>query len=370
MTIQMAGPWITEHEEKVVLDALRNGWYGEKKYYYCETFEAEFAKHHRRKYALMTPNCTSAIHLLLAGLGIRDDDEVIVPECTWIATAAPITYQRADTVFTDIDPVHWCLTPESLEKAITDRTRAAIVVDLYGNMPDWDDLNDIAERHGIVLIEDSAEALGSLYKGLPAGKFGIGSVFSFHRTKTITTGEGGMLLLDDDELFERCKILRDHGRTPGTYFNVEVAFKYMPFNLQAALGYAQFQRLEELVDRKHWIWSSYVERLSDIADLYLNPEPPHVYNGVWCTALIFGKSHDLSKDVAMEKLASLGLPVRPFFWPLSSLPAYPGRQEQGRASNPVAYDVSARGINLPSALNISEDQIDAMCDGIRSILGR
>jgi perosamine synthetase len=367
--ISMAGPWITEHEEKIVLDALRNGWYGERAYYYCEMFEAEFAKYHDRKYALMTPNCTTAIHLLLAGLGIQEGDEVIVPECTWIASAAPITYQRAETVFSDIDPIHWCMTPESLERSISERTRAAIVVDLYGNMPDWDQLQAVAARHNVILIEDSAEALGSTYKGVRAGKFGIGSVFSFHRTKTITTGEGGMLLLDGEELFERCKILRDHGRAPGTYFNVEVAFKYMPFNLQAALGYAQFQRVEELVERKRWIWKSYVERLADIPDLQLNPEPPHVHNGVWCTALIFGKSHGLSKDDAMEQLGTLGLPARPFFWPLSSLPAYPGREARGKALNPIAYDVSARGINLPSALNISEPQIDEMCNGIRRILG-
>ena len=367
--IEMAGPWITDHEEKVVLDALRNGWYGKTAYYYCEKFEAEFAKYHDRKYALMTPNCTSAIHLLLAGLGVEDGDEVIVPECTWIATAAPISYQRARTVFADIDPVHWCMTPSALEKAITDRTRAVIVVDLYGNMPDWDELKQVAEKAGIHLIEDSAEALGSSYKGVRAGKLGIASVFSFHRTKTITTGEGGMLLMDDDDLFERCKILRDHGRAPGTYFNVEVAYKYMPFNLQAALGYAQFQRLEELVERKRWIWRSYIERLADIPDLYLNPEPEHVRNGVWCTALIFGKSHGLSKEVAMERLTEMGLPARPFFWPLSSLPAYPDRQRQGRVDNPVAYDVSSRGINLPSALNIREQDIDEMCAGVRSLVG-
>ena len=370
MTIQMAGPWITELEEEIVLDALRNGWYGETAYYYCEKFEAEFAKYHDRKYALMTPNCTSAIHLLLAGLGIKEGDEVIVPECTWIATAAPISYQRAETVFTDIDPNHWCMTPAALEKAITDRTRAAIVVDLYGNMPDWDELKEVADNAGIVLIEDSAEALGSSYKGTRAGKFGVGSVFSFHRTKTITTGEGGMLLLDDDELFERCKILRDHGRAPGTYFNVQVAYKYMPFNLQAALGYAQFQRLSELVERKRWIWQSYVDRLSDIPDLHLNPEPEHVHNGVWCTALVFGKSHGLLKEEIIERLAAEGLPGRPFFWPLSSLPAYPNRQVKGSVENPVAYDVSSRAINLPSALNIQEGDIDRMCAGIHTLVGR
>ena len=365
----MAGPWVTQLEEEIVLDAVRNGWYADKAYYYVETFEAEFAKFHDRKFALMTPNCTHALHLVLAGLGIGEGDEVIVPECTWVGSSACITYQRADTVFADIDPGHWCLTPESLECAITDRTRAVIVVDIYGNMPDWDGLREVAERRGVALIEDSAEAVGSTYKGVRAGKFGIASAFSFHRTKTITTGEGGMLLLDDAALFERCKFLRDHGRQPGTYFNTEITFKYMPFNLQAAMGYAQFQRFDELVNRKRWIWMGYRERLADIPDLQFNPEPEHVHNGVWCTALVFGKSHGMSREKAMEELGKLGLPSRPFFYPLSSLPAYPGREEAGRAANPVAYNVSGRGINLPCALNLTEDQIDRMCDGIRTILG-
>jgi perosamine synthetase len=274
--IYMAGPWITELEERVVLDALRNGWYGKNAYHYVETFEAEFSKYHDRKFALMTPNCTTALHLLLAGLGIGEDDEVIAPDCTWVGSVACITYQRAKTVLADIDAEHWCLTPESIECAITPKTKAVIIVDLYGNMPDWDGILDVCQRRGIYAIEDAAESLGSKYRGVRAGKFGIGSTFSFHRTKTITTGEGGMLLMDDEKLFQRCKFLRDHGRAPGSYFNTEVTFKYMPFNLQAALGYAQFLRIDELIGKKRWILQGYRDRLSGIPDLYLNAEPAHV----------------------------------------------------------------------------------------------
>lgn len=369
-SIHMAGPWITEHEEKIVLDALRNGWYGKQAYYYVETFETEFAKFHERKYALMTPNCTTALHLLLAGLGIGEGDEVIAPECTWIGSTACISYQRATPVFADIDPVHWCLTPDAIERAITSRTKAVIVVDLYGNMPDWDEISALCRRRGIIAIEDAAEALGSSYKGIKAGKFGVASSFSFHRTKTITTGEGGMLLIDDEALYERCKFLRDHGRAPGTYFNTEVTFKYMPFNLQAALGYAQFQRLDELVEKKRWIWNGYRERLADIPDLLFNPETNHVRNGVWNTALVFGKSHQVSRDRALKEMPELGLPVRPFFYPLSSLPAYPGLEEGNRKLNPVAYDISERGINLPSAFNITEADLDAMSSGLHRLVGR
>lgn len=366
--IHMAGPWITELEEQIVLDAVRNGWYGKDAYTYVETFEAVFASYHDRAYALMTPNCTTAIHLLLAGLGIGAEDEVIVPECTWVASAAPITYQRATTVFADIDPTHWCITPESLNKKITAKTKAVIVVDLYGNMPDMGALQAICDQKGIYLIEDAAESLGSQLKGVRAGKFGIGSVFSFHRTKTITTGEGGMLLLDDPQLYERCKFLRDHGRAPGTYYNTEVTFKYMPSNLAASLGYAQFQRLDELVEKKRWIWKTYQEYLSDIPDLFLNPEPDQGVNGVWCTALVFGKSHHVDKKFVMEELTKKGLPARPFFYPLTLLPAFGGHVDIGRQNSPVAYDISERGINLPSAFSVNEEQIERMCQGIREIL--
>ena len=366
--IPMAGPWMTELEEKFVLDAVRNGWYGKQAYYYVELFEAEFAKYHDRKHALMTPNCTTALHLLLAGLGIGEGDEVIAPECTWIGSVACITYQRAISIFADIDSVHWCLTPETIERAITPRTKAVIVVDLYGNMPDWNGIRELCDRRGIMMIEDSAEAVGSTYKGVRAGKFGVGSTFSFHRTKTIATGEGGMLLLDDEILFKRCKFLRDHGRA-GTYFNTEVAFKYMPFNVQAALGYAQFQRIDELVGKKRWIWQGFRDRLSDIPDIQLNPEPEGVTNGVWATALVFGKTHKMTRDRALVELPKLGLPARPFFYPLSSLPAYPGREAEGRKNNPVAYDTSERGINLPCALNLTKADLDAMSDGIHRLLG-
>lgn len=365
----MAGPWITEHEIRVVEDCMRHGWYN---YDYVERFQREFAQYHDRRFGIMTPNCTTAIHLLLTALGIQDGDEVIVPECTWIATAAPITYLRATPVFCDIDPVNWCLDPRSVERSITPRTKAIIAVDIFGNMPLLDELIALAERHGIPLIEDSAESLGSTYNGVRAGKFGIGSVFSFHRTKTLVTGEGGMLILDDERLYERCMFLRDHGRKPDgpAYYNYEVTYKYMPFNLQAAMGYAQFQRLAELIAKKRWIFEGYKARLADVPDIELNAEPEGVFNSVWITGLLIGKSYGMSKLQAMDKLKALGLPTRPFFYPLSSLPAYAGCEDVYRARNPRAYDICARGINLPGALVMTEAQIDAVCDGVRTILRR
>jgi len=365
--MQFAGPSVTKEDTEIVMDALQNGWYGEKAYYYVETFEREFADYHNRKHALMTTNCTSALHLLLDGLGIGEGDEVIAPECTWIGSVACITYQRAKTVFADIDPVNWCLTADSIEAVITPKTKAVIVVDLYGNMPDYDSIQKVCDKHNILMIEDSAESLGSTYKGVKAGKFGVGSTFSFHRTKTITTGEGGMLLIDDEELFQRCKFLRDHGRQPGSFFNTEITFKYMPFNVQAALGYAQFKRINELVEKKRWILKGYKDRLSDIPDIQMNSEPKHIINGAWASALVFGLSHGVSRDIAIEELEKLDLPVRPFFYPLSSLPAF-NDERNGRANNPIAYDISSRGINLPYALNLTEFDLDKYTKALRNLL--
>jgi len=214
-------------------------------------------------------------------------------------------------------------------------------VDLL-NMPVMDEVVSLAEKHGIPLIEDSAEALGSIYKGTRAGKFGVGSVFSFHRTKTLVTGEGGMLLLDDDKLYERCMFLRDHGRKPGgpVYYNYEVTYKYMPFNLQAALGYAQFQRLDELVNKKREIWQMYKERLAGVDDIELNAEPEGVYNSVWITGLVFGKSHNLSKLDAMARLSELRSAIAALLLSALIVTSVSWFEERYRPQNPRSYDIS------------------------------
>ena len=363
----MYGPWITDLEINTVMDAMNN-WY-EKAYYYVEKFQDEFSKYHDRKYGVMTNSCTTSIHLLLRALDIKQGDEVIIPDMTWIASAAPISYVGAKPILADVNPENWCLDPESVEKRITKKTKAIIVVDLYGNMPNMDYLSEIAEKHNIHLIEDSAEALGSKYKETKAGKFGVGSVFSFHRTKTLTTGEGGMLILDDEKLYDRAMKLRDHGKSKTKmYYNDEIGYKYVPSNIQAALGYAQLQRLNELINKKREILRMYKEKLSDIKDLQFNLENSDVFNGAWTTAVVFGKSHKMTKEEFIERMNKLGLLARPFFYPLSSLPAYPKYNKKGKKLNPFSYDISSRGVDLSSALNIKEKEIDEICDGIKKIL--
>ena len=364
--IRMADPWITEREVAMVTEAMRTGW---KSYEYVEKFQPEFAAYHNRKFGIMTPNCTSAMHLLLLALGIGDGDEVIIPECTWTGSSAPITYVRATPVFCDIEEKSWCLDPKSVERRITPRTKAIIAVDLYGNMPDMDALAAIAKKHDLFLIEDAAEALGSTYKKKRAGSFGIGSVFSFHRTKTLTTGEGGMLLLDDEKLRARAMFLRDHGRHATIpYWTVEATPKYMPFNIQAAIGYAQFLRIEELVARKREIFFAYKKLFSDTPEVQLNEESATVHNGAWATSLVVGTSYRVAKQELLDELKARGLPSRPFFYPLSYLPAYAQYKTGSQGLNPVAYDVSSRGITLPAAYSLTDEQMERYAHAIKDIL--
>jgi len=249
--IAIAGPWITEKEISYVADAAANDWY-ENAGNYVRRFEDAFAGYVGRKFALSLPSCTSGLHLSLLALGVGKGDEVIVPDVTWIASSAPISYVGARPVFVDIDPATWCISTDAVTAAISDRTRAVIAVDLYGSMPDMAALLSVTEAHGVPLIEDAAEAIGSRYAGSLAGSFGETSVFSFHGSKTLTTGEGGMVVTDREDLYERMSMLRDHGRMPGdtSFFNAEVAYKYKMSSLQAALGLAQVERVEELIARK------------------------------------------------------------------------------------------------------------------------
>lgn len=368
--IPIAGPSITDHEVAYVTDAARNGWYATANVY-IDKFERAVADYTRRKFAISLPSCTSGLHLALAAQGIGAGDEVIVPDCTWIASVAPVSYVGAQLVFADIDPVSWCLDPASVRRAITPRTKAIIAVDLYGGMPALAELEAIAAEHGLLLIEDSAEAIGSWLNGRPAGNFGGASVFSFHGSKTVTTGEGGMLVTDDAALYERSMILRDHGRRPGDtfFFNQEIGFKYKMSALQAALGLAQMERIDELMARKQEIFRWYKEALAGL-DLTLNAEPEGTFNSYWMVTAVFSRDFKMNKADIIAALARQGVDTRPFFHPLSAIPAFRDHPQalSGQQDNPVCYAVSERAINLPSALSLDRASIDIVAAAVRTLL--
>ncbi len=367
--IPVAGPWITEKEIEYVTDAVTNGWY-ENANEYIDRFENAFKAYLNRKFAISLPSCTSALHLSLLALDIGPGDEVIIPDVTWIASAAPITYVGATPIFADMDPKTWCLSAETVKPLITSRTKAIVAVNLYGHMPDYDDLLSL----GVPVIEDAAESIGSKYKNKLSGTFGLTSCFSFHGSKTLTTGEGGMLLTDDEYIYNRCMILRDHGRIPGdTLFqNIEVGYKYKMSNLQAALGLAQLERIDELVKKKREIFSWYKEAFSDSDFIKLNPDHPDVENSYWMTTALFDPSIQVTKFDIINKLRECGISTRPFFDPLSLLKAYVGSKDQVRAksNNINGYSISSRGINLSCAGSLVEDDVRYIRNALYNLLGK
>jgi perosamine synthetase len=369
--IPVAGPWVTEKEVRYTADAAANGWYANHSAY-PHRFEKAFAEYIGVAHATSLPSCTSALHLALAALGIGPGDEVIVPDATWIATSAPISYVGATPVFADIDAKSWCLDAASFERAITPRCKAVIVVHLYGNMPDMDAIMQVARRNGIAVIEDAAEAVGSEYRGRKAGAFGDVATFSFHGSKTLTTGEGGMLVTSRDDLFARVLRLRDHGREPGDrlFVNQEVAYKYKMSALQAAFGLAQLERIEELVARKREIFSWYARLLGGMNDVALNHEAPTMKNTYWMVTAVFNRELALRKEEVIAELRQRNIDSRPFFSPLSSLPAYRhlGGAARWNMRNPVSYDIGARAVNLPSGFNMTEVLVERVIDAIRDIV--
>lgn len=368
--IPIAGPSVTDLEMRYVAEAAGEDWYGNAGRS-VGLFEAEFAEYLGTTFAAAVPHGTSALHLAMAALDVAPGDEVIVPESTWVATAAPIKYFGATPVFADIDAKTWCMSAESLEKCISSRTKAIVTVDLYGGLPDMEALDLIAD--GIPVIEDAAQAVGAKMFDRPAGTLGDVGAFSFHGTKTMTTGEGGMVVTNRPDVAERIARLRDHGRTAADfkYFvTSEIAYKYRMSSLQAAFGRAQLARIDDLVGKKQQIFQWYEDRLGDVPGIGLNPRQPGVTSAFWMTTVVLDRSYGLSTHELMGLFDEHGVDTRPFMPPLSSLPAFAeyGDSVSAAAQNVVAYDLAQRSINLPSALNLTEGQVTRVCDLLRMFL--
>ena len=371
--VPVAGPSITEREGDLAREAAMTAW-GPGHYAFNARFEAMFAAYVGVRFAASLPHATSGIHLALAAAGVGPGHEVIGPDVTWVASMAPVTYVGAKPVFVDILPDTWCLDPAAVEAAITPATKAIIGVDLYGSMCNWGALRDIADRHKLFLFQDAAEALGSTYAGRQAGSHGDAAAFSFHGSKTITTGEGGMVVTDDPALFARIQQLRDHGRPPGDRFfqNTEVAFKYKMSAVQAALGIAQMERIDALIAQKRQIFAWYADALRDVPGIALNAEPQQVTNSYWMVTLVPDASYGLDKFALQTALLQRGIDTRPFFSRLTRLEAYRGQPEAARFLPEVTVGdhVAGCGINLPSGYHVTEAIVARVAEALREILQR
>lgn len=364
--IHYTKPSITALEIGYATDAASNGW-GEHCYDYIHRFEALFREHLGVKHAIATSSATGALHIGMAALGIGEGDEVVLGDINWIASAAPIVHLGATPVLVDVLADTWCLDPAAVEAAITPRTKAILAVHLYGNLCDMDALLEIGKRHGIPVIEDAAEAIGSIWHGRRAGSMGAFGAFSFHGTKTVTTGEGGTFVTNDDELYERALTLSNHGRARGEarqFWPDTIGFKYKMSNLQAAIGCAQLERIEELIAGKRRVFMYYREALRNLP-LSMNPEPTGTTNGYWMPTMVVDTGIQFDREALLTAFKAGNIDGRVFFWPLSSLPMFEVRPEHN-----VSHSLWARAVNLPSYHDLSGDDMDRVSALISSCISR
>lgn len=357
-------PSITELEIRYASDAAAHGW-GERCYDYIVRFEELFMRHLGTQYAIATSSCTGAMHMGLAALGIQPGDEVILADINWIASVAPVAYLGAKPVFVDVLPDTWCIDPAKAEAAITSCTKAIIAVHLYGNLCDMDSLLDIGLRHGIPIIEDAAEAIGSIYQNQRAGSMGAFGTFSFHGTKTITTGEGGMFVTNDHVLYEKVLTLSNHGRARGQikqFWPDLMGFKYKMSNIQAAIGCAQMERIEELIAGKRRVFAYYANQLRDLP-LKMNPEPSGTQNGYWMPTIVIDEGVTFDRKALLAAFKADNIDGRIFFWPLSMLPMFKPRPE-----NAVSYGLYERAVNLPTYHELENESMDRVIEIVRRVV--
>jgi len=362
--IHYTKPSITDLEISYATDAAANGW-GEHCYEYIERFEEAFKQFTGAKYAIATSSCTGALHMGLSALGVGAGDEVILADTNWIASAAPITYLSAIPVFVDILPETWCIDPERIEAAITTQTRAIIATHLYGNLCEMDRLLEIGEKYGLPVIEDAAEAIGSQWHGSHCGTMGKFGTFSFHGTKTVTTGEGGIFVTQDKALYEKVLTLSNHGRDENQtkqFWPDCIGFKYKLSNLQAAIGYGQLKRIDELISRKREIFTYYHEQLSNLKGLTMNPEKPGITNGYWMPTIVLDQTTGITQKQLIKRFKTDNIDARVFFHPLSSLPMFSSQPEHTNS-----YNIQPRAVNLPSYHDLTQEDQDRVILSVKTI---
>lgn len=366
--ILTAGPSISKKEISYVTDAVTNGW-NEHAFDYMDKFEKAFAKHIGVKHAMSTSGGTCSLHLALATLGIGPGDEVIVPEITYFACSDVVMLLGAKPVFVDVLPDTWCIDPEAVKKAITKKTKAIMPVDVYGNPHEVNDIQKIAKEYDLYVVEDACPAAGAEYRGMKMGSQADFGAYSFQGAKIMVTGIGGMLVTNNTDYYERALHLNDHGEAKGykgftkKFWQTEVGYEFWMSNLQAALGLAQLERLDGFVDKKRKIFDWYHHRLKDVKGISMNVERPHTKSNRWMTSIILDGYTSLNRDDFRNQLKAKKIDTRPFFYPISMFPMY---KEQ---NTPVAHHIGLRGINLPSGLQITEEEVDYISQTLLRILG-
>ena len=363
--IPVCEPKLGEKELENVIDCIKTNWISSKGKYITE-FEEKFSKYCGTKYGIATSNGTTALHLALATAGIKPGDEVIIPDFTMIATANSVTYTGAKLVLVDSEPEYWNIDPNKIGEKITPRTKAIMVMHTYGHPCDMDSILDITKAHNLLVIEDAAEAHGAEYKGERTGGLGDMGCFSFYANKIITTGEGGMVVTNNEEFAERARMLRDQAfEKEKRFWHRQLGFNYRLTNLQAAVGVAQFEYIDKFVETRRRNAMYYNSLLEKVEGITLPPEAKWAKNVYWMYLILIEKNFGLSRDDLMVRLKKKGVDSRRAFYPIHAQPLYT-EQFIGQKF-PVADQLSDKGVYLPSGNTLTKEQIDQVVETLISI---
>jgi perosamine synthetase len=362
--ISVASPLLSGNELAYVTDCIKTNWISSQGKY-VKSFENLFENYHEGRKALAVSNGTVALHLALVAMGIKEGDEVIVPNLTFAASVNSVIYTGAKPVLVDVEPDTWNIDVTKVEKAITNNTKAIMPVHLYGNPCEMDSIIKIANKHNIFIIEDCAEALGSYYRGRPVGVFGDVATFSFYGNKTITTGEGGMIVFMDSKIAEKASMLRDHGMDKSKrYWHAEVGYNYRLTNLQAAIGVAQFEQLNEFVASKRKIAQTYSICLSSYPFFQLPAENAYTINSYWLYTCMVLPDSPFSRDELIDYLSLFGIETRPVFFPIHLMPPY--KLFANSSDLKISEGLSKQGISLPSSASLTNEEITFICESIKN----
>lgn len=362
-------PVLDGNEKKYLAECIDTGWISSEGPFVRE-FESRFAARVGRKHGVAVCNGSAALDAAAAALRLGAGDEVIIPTFTIISCASAVSRLGATPVLVDCDAATWNMDPAAIEGRITKRTRAIMVVHLYGLPVEMDPVMEIADRHGLRIIEDAAEVIGQTYRGRPCGSFGDVSTFSFYPNKHITTGEGGMIVTDDDALAERCRSLRNLCFVPPRRFiHEELGWNFRMTNLQAAVGLAQLERLDEFIARKRRSFARYIELLDGVRGIQLPVASTDYADNInWVFGIVLDDDLPFDAVGAMRKLADDQIGTRPFFWPMHEQPVFRRMGLFENETHPRAERIARRGFYLPSGLALTEEQMVRVSKAVRRIL--
>ena len=362
--IPVCEPVLDGREMEFVTECMETNWISSAGKF-IPLFERKMSEYCGVPYGVACSSGTAALHLALLALGIGPGDEVLIPDFTLIVSANTIIQTGARPVLVDVDAKTWCIDPDLIEEKLSPRTKAIMLVHMYGHPCDMEAVRDIASRHNLYVIEDCAQAHGAEVNGQKVGSFGDAACFSFYGNKILTTGEGGMVLCRDERVKRQLQLLRDQGFQDPRFVHQVIGFNYRLTNIQAAIGLAQTEKLDEKVERKRWIAETYRELLSGQEDITLPIEAPWARNVYWMYGILIEKSFGVKKDDLMATLNSMGVDTRSFFCPMSLQPVYQGSDErfpQTDGNHPVSADLWNRGLYLPSGLGLTRSQIEEVVE--------